>query len=176
MEKNSGLAFAYKRGRVYLVSPLSQRGESLSLVVPIDENESLSNPARGTLSILIAERNPIARTSLSELFSDDGHHVHEAADSSSGILHLKNNSAINVIMLDVEIPAWQSVVAYARDKLSAPIIILGMGILDVLDAQQLGLQEYLLKPLAFDDVRETISRLVDGSASARKQPGLKGQI
>jgi len=143
----------------------------LSLVVPIDENESLSNPARGTLSILIAERNPIARTSLSDLFHHDDHHVHEAVDSDTAILHLKNNAAIKVIMLDVEIPSWQSVVAYARNKLSDPII-LGMGILNVRDVQQLGLHEYLLKPLAFDDVRKTISRLIDESASVRKQPGL----
>jgi DNA-binding NtrC family response regulator len=140
-------------------------------VVLTDDDESFFNPVPGTVSILVAERNPIARTSLAELFRDDGHRVHEAANSNCAIIHLKNNGAIKVIMLDVEIPAWRSVVAYARDKLSAPII-LGMGILDLLDAQQLGLHEYLLKPLAFDDVCETISRLIDGSAYGLKQPGL----
>ena len=65
-------------------------------------------------------------------------------------------------MLDVEIPSWQSVVAYAKDKLSDPIV-LGMGVLNLRDAQQFGLHEYLLKPLAFDDVRETISRLMSVS-------------
>ena len=128
-------------------------------MVPRDDNEFLSNPVPGTLSILVAERNPIARTSLSDLFRHDGHRVHEAAESNSAIIHLKNNGAIKVIMLDVEIPSWQSVVAHAWSKLADPII-LGMGILNLRDAQQLGLHEYLPKPLVFDNVRETISRLM----------------
>jgi CheY-like chemotaxis protein len=131
-------------------------------VVPINENGFSSNILPGTLSILVGERNPIARTSLSDLFHDDGHRVLEAADSNTAILHIRNNGAIKVIMLDVEIPSWQSVVAYAKDKLSDHIV-LGMGILDLRDAQQFGLHEYLLKPLAFDDVRETISRLMSVS-------------
>jgi DNA-binding NtrC family response regulator len=131
-------------------------------VVPINENGFSSNILPGTLSILVAERNPIARTSLSDLFHHDGHRVLEAAESDTAILHIRNNGAIKVIMLDVEIPSWQSVVAYAKDKLSDPIV-LGMGVLNLRDAQQFGLLEYLLKPLAFDDVRETISRLMSVS-------------
>ena len=128
-------------------------------MVPINENEFSSNILPGTLSILVAERNPIARTSLLDLFHYDGHRVLEAADSNTAILHIRNNGAIKVIMLDVEIPSWQSVVAYAWHTLESPII-LGMGILNVLDVQELGLHEYLLKPLAFDDVCETIFRLM----------------
>ena len=128
-------------------------------MVPINENGFSSNILPGTLSILVAERNPIARASLSDLFHHDGHRVLEAADSNTAILHIRNNGVIKVIMLDVDIPSWQSVVAYARHTLESPVI-LGMGILNVLDAQELGLHEYLLKPLAFDDVCETIFRLM----------------
>lgn len=121
------------------------------------------NPIVGTPTILVAERNPIARTSLSELFHLNGHRVHQAADSDSAIIHLKNNEPIQVVMLDVQMPSWQSVFAFARDKVSVPIV-LGMGIQHALDTQQFGFDGYLSKPLEFDNVCGTIARLMMGQA------------
>jgi DNA-binding response OmpR family regulator len=87
--------------------------------------------------------------------------VLQAADGDSAINHLKNKEPIQVVMLDVEMPSWQSVFAFAREKVSVPII-LGMGNLHVLDTQQLGFDEYLSKPLEFNNVCGTISRLMTG--------------
>ena len=119
----------------------------------------------GGASILVAERDPLARTSLSELFRFDGHHVHEAADGNSALIQLQNDPATKVIMLDVEMPSWRSVATHARDTLPAAVV-LGMSIQDsnraLREAQQLGVHGYLLKPLVFDDVCETILRIMAG--------------
>ena len=115
--------------------------------------------------ILVAEREPVARTSLSELFRVSGHCVQEAPDSNSAIIQINKNSGLKVIMLDVEMPSWQSVVSHARGSLPASFI-LGMSAQDssraALEAQELGVHGYLLKPLVFDEVCETILRLMTG--------------
>ena len=115
--------------------------------------------------ILVAEREPVARSSLSELFREAGHSVLEAADSDSAISKINSESRLKVIMLDVEMPSWRTVVAHAHGALPAAVI-LGMSTQGssrtALDAQRLGVHGYLIKPLAFDDVCETILRLITG--------------
>jgi CheY-like chemotaxis protein len=115
-------------------------------------------------SILVAEREPVARASLSELFRHEGHRVYEAPDSASAIVQIDNDAGVKVIMLDVEMPSWRSVVSHARSTLPAAVI-LGMSTLDshhaVLEAQRLGVHRYLLKPLVFDDMYETTLRLMN---------------
>jgi two-component system response regulator HydG len=119
----------------------------------------------GGASILVVERESVARTSLSELFRDEGHRVHEAPDSNSAIVQINNDPDVKVIMLDVEMASWRTVVTHARDTLPAAII-LGMSAQDsnrvVLEAQRLGVHGFLVKPLLFDDVCKTILRLMTG--------------
>jgi len=114
-------------------------------------------------SILVAEREPIARTSLSELFRDEGHRVHEAADSNAAIGQINKDPGVKVILLDIEMPSWRSVVTHARDTLPAAVII-GMSGQDsnrvVREAQRFSVPGYLVKPLLFDDVCKTILRLM----------------
>jgi CheY-like chemotaxis protein len=127
-------------------------------------NSPLTSPLGG-VPILIAEREPVARTSLSELFRHSGHRVEEAPDANSAIIQINKNSGLKVIMLDVEMPSWRSVVTHARGNLPGAFI-LGMSALDssraALEAQRLGVRGYLLKPLVFDDVCQTILRLMTG--------------
>ncbi|HEY7556691.1 MAG TPA: response regulator [Candidatus Binatia bacterium] len=127
-------------------------------------NSPLTSPLGG-VPILIAEREPVARTSLSELFRHSGHRVEEAPDANSAIIQINKNSGLKVIMLDVEMPSWRSVVTHARGNLPGAFI-LGMSALDssraALEAQRLGVHGYLLKPLVFDDVCQTILRLMTG--------------
>lgn len=115
--------------------------------------------------ILVVEREPVARSSLSELFREAGHSVLEAADSDSAISKINSESRLKVMMLDVEMPSWRTVVAHARGTLPAAVI-LGMSTQDssrtALDAQRLGVHGYLIKPLVFDDVCDAILRLITG--------------
>lgn len=119
----------------------------------------------GGASILVLESESVARTSLSELFRDEGHRVHEAPDSTSAIVQINNDPGVKVIMSDVDMPSWRSVVTHARDTLPAAVI-LGMSAQDservVLEAQQLGVHGFLIIPLLFDDVCKTILRLMTG--------------
>jgi CheY-like chemotaxis protein len=119
----------------------------------------------GSVPILVAEREAVARASLSELFRVSGHRVQEAPDSDSAIVQINENADLKVIMLDIEMPAWRSVVTHARHILPRAFV-LAMTAQDssraMIEAKDLGVHAYLLKPLVFDDVCETIIRLLSG--------------
>ena len=143
--------------------PKFGKGRIIFLSMATGSN-SLNNHLAGA-PILVAEREPVARSSLSELFREGGHFVLEAADSDTAISKINNEAGLKVIMLDVEMPSWRTVVSHARGFRPAAVI-LGMSTQDssrtALDAQRLGVHGYLIKPLVFDDVCETILRLITG--------------
>jgi CheY-like chemotaxis protein len=133
-------------------------------------NSSSKSPF-GAVPILVAEREPVARASLSELFRVSGHRVQEAQNSDSAIIQINKNADLRVIMLDIEMPAWRSVVTHARHTLPGAFV-LAMSAQDssraAIEAKDLGVHAYLLKPLVFDDVSETIFHLLTGKPSRRK--------
>jgi DNA-binding NtrC family response regulator len=113
-------------------------------------------------SILIAERDPVARSSLADLFRSSHYQVVEAGDFDAVISHFKKNSAIEVVLMDIAIPKWRSIVSHAKSNLpSAALIAMGTLNLSAMapDFQSLGVHEYLLKPLTFENVIQTISRV-----------------
>jgi CheY-like chemotaxis protein len=118
-------------------------------------------------SILVAENEPTARMSLSELLRDEGYQVVEAADSDCAITEIKKISDLKVVLSCLEMPSWRTVIAQAR--LTSPkVFILGMvrygALANALEAQRLGADGYLVKPLSFDEVNREIQRFLTGQS------------
>lgn len=131
----------------------------------------------GTLSIqtvsrtiLVAEREPTARSSLSELLREEGYRVVEAADSSVAVAQLNGDPSISIILTDLEMPSWTSIIRLARSQLPESFI-LGMlrygALTNAIEAQSLGAQAYLLKPLDFAEVNQWINRYLSGQSSIK---------
>jgi DNA-binding NtrC family response regulator len=120
--------------------------------------------------ILVAEREPTARSSLSELLREEGYRVIEAADSSAAADQLSSDPNIRIILTDLEMPSWASIVKLARSQLPESFI-LGMlrygALANALEAQRLGAQAYLLKPLDFAEVNQWIQRCLAGQSSIK---------
>lgn len=120
-----------------------------------------------TPSILVAEREPTARTSLSELLREEGYQVVEAADSGTALVQLSRDPTIKVILSDLEMPSWTTIVQQARSQLPESFI-LGMvrygALANAIEAQRLGAHGYLVKPLAFDEVNQWIQRCLTGQS------------
>lgn len=118
-----------------------------------------------TPAILVAEREATSRTSLSELLREEGYRVVEAGDSSAAVNQLTHDSNINVILADLEMPSWTSIIHHARSQLPESFI-LGMlrygALANGLEAQRLGAQAYLIKPLDFAEVNQWIQRYLKG--------------
>ena len=121
-------------------------------------------------TILVAEREPTARSSLSELLREEGYRVVEAADSSTAVGQLGSDSSVRIILTDLEMPSWASIVKLARSQLPESFI-LGMlrygALTNALEAQRLGAQGYLLKPLDFAEVNQSIKRYLSGQSSIK---------
>ena len=121
-------------------------------------------------SILVAEKEPTSRMSLSELLRDEGYQVVEAADSGSAITQISRNLNIKVILSDLEMPAWPTIIKHAR--VNAPdSYILGMvrygALPNAFEAQRLGAQGYLVKPLSFVEVNQRIQRFLTGQSQIK---------
>lgn len=121
-------------------------------------------------AILVAEREPTARSSLSELLREEGYRVVEAANSGTAVGQLSSDPSIRIILTDLEMPAWASIVKLARSQIPEAFI-LGMlrygALANAVEAQRLGAQGYLLKPLDFAEVNQSIKRYLSGQSSIK---------
>jgi response regulator NasT len=117
--------------------------------------------ARPVPTILVAELETIARVSLAELLRHEGYRVVEAAGSDAALNQLEREDSIKIILTDLEMPSWDSIVKHARMNLPH-CFILGMvrygALANAREAAQLGANAHLVKPLTFDAVNEWIKR------------------
>jgi DNA-binding NtrC family response regulator len=118
-------------------------------------------------AILVAEREPVSRTSLSELLREEGYRVVEAAESSAALAELRRDPTIRVILADLEMPSWTNIVQQAHYR-RPESYILGMlrygALANALEAQRLGAHGYLIKPLEFAEVNQRIQRFLTGQS------------
>lgn len=109
--------------------------------------------------------------SLSELLRDEGYRVVEAADSGAAVNQLSKERDIKIILADLEMPSWTSIIKHARVNLPESFI-LGMvrygALSNALQAQQLGAHAHLIKPLSFDEVNQWIQRCLSGKSEIKR--------
>jgi DNA-binding NtrC family response regulator len=126
-------------------------------------DDIISTPT--TTSILVAETDNTARASLSELLREEGYVVVEAADSGTAIAQVRRNLDLNIILADLEMPAWTTVVRHTHNQ-APKSFILGMlrygALSNALEAERLGAHGYFVKPLVFGEVNEWIQRCLTG--------------
>jgi len=119
-------------------------------------------------AVLVAERELTSRSSLSELLREEGYRVVEAADSHVAVDHLRSDPSIKIILTDLEMPSWTNIIQVVRSQ-APESFILGMlrygALANAVEAQRLGVQAYLLKPLDFAEVSQWIQRYLKGQSS-----------
>ena len=129
----------------------------------MDDSRSIINPVAP--SILVAEQETISRISLSDLLREEGYRVLEAADSGAAVNQICRGQDVEIILADLEMPSWTSIIKQARVSLPESLI-LGMvrygALPNALEAQQLGAHAYLIKPLSFNEVNQWIQRSLSG--------------
>jgi DNA-binding NtrC family response regulator len=134
-------------------------------------DDSLPKVPISAPAILVAENEANSRTSLCELLRDEGYRVVEAADSGLAVNQISREQDIKVILADLEMPSWPSIIKHARINLPE-CFILGMvrygALSNAREAQQLGAHAYLIKPLSFDEVNEWIQRFLTGRSLFKK--------
>jgi len=109
-----------------------------------------------TGTVLVVEDQDSARESLAELLKGVGYEVHEAADGKAAI-SLVDQLDLDLVLTDLSMPQADGidVLRHIRDVSPQTLVILMTAHASVetaVEAIRLGAQDYLLKPLIFEDV------------------------
>jgi DNA-binding NtrC family response regulator len=120
-----------------------------------------------TKPILIVDDEPIVRESLRDWLKDAGYKV-ATAETGEEALVLVEKQDFSVILMDVRLPGKTGVTVLKEVKALKPgiksIIITAYPSAEMIaEAKKLGVVDYLIKPIAPDDleklIRETLGKL-----------------
>jgi two-component system response regulator PilR (NtrC family) len=131
-------------------------------------------------SILVAEDQESARESLVELFKDEGYDVHEAPDGNTAISMI-DKLDLDLVLTDLMMPGPDgiAVMKHVRDVSPQTLVMIMSAHATVetaIEAIRLGAQDYLLKPLIFDEVLRKTRRLMEHRKLAWENQVLRREI
>src|SRR5437016_3348895 len=119
---------------------------------------NMSDGSKG--EILIADDEAAVRESVAEVLRDEGYQVTTAADGTAALAALETHD-FDVILSDLRMPGADglALLRRARDVSPQTLVLLMTAHATVetaIEALQRGAQDYLLKPLIFEDVLHKI--------------------
>src|SRR6266403_4759276 len=101
------------------------------------------------LTVIIADKHPIARAALASLFTYDGYQVFQADSVKAAVSYINYNENLSVLIADLEMSDWRSIVRHAIRKTDA--LLIGMEgnhpISEMYDLHERGLRLCLQKPI-----------------------------
>ncbi len=115
--------------------------------------------------LLVADDEAAIRESLGEVLREEGYEVTEAVDGSAAIAALEAQE-FDLVISDLRMPGADGIEVLRRTRELAPqtLVILMTAHATVetaVEALRQGAQDYLLKPLIFEDVLRKMRRLLD---------------
>jgi DNA-binding NtrC family response regulator len=133
-----------------------------------------------TGTVLIVEDQDSARESLAELLRGEGYEVHEAADGNAAIA-LVDQLDLDLVLTDLTMPGSDGigVLRHIRDVSPQTLVVLMTAHASVetaVEALHLGAQDYLLKPLIFEDVLHKAQRLMEHRKLAWENQLLRREV
>ena len=133
-----------------------------------------------TGTVLVVEDQDSARESLAELLRGEGYEVHEAADGNAAI-SLVNQLDLDLVLTDLTMPGSDGigVLRHIRDVSPQTLVILMTAHASVetaVEAIRLGAQDYLLKPLIFEDVLHKAQHLMEHRRLAWENQLLRREV
>src|SRR5581483_5162075 len=131
-----------------------------------------------TGTILVVEDQESARESLVELLTGEGYEVHSAPDGKAGMALVDE---LDLVLTDLAMPGADgiAVLRHIRDVSPQTLVILMTAHATVdtaVEAIQLGAQDYLLKPLIFEDVLRKVQHLMNHRKLAWENQLLRREI
>ncbi|HYJ17195.1 MAG TPA: sigma-54 dependent transcriptional regulator [Candidatus Limnocylindria bacterium] len=131
-------------------------------------------------TILVVEDQDSARESLVDLLKNENFEVHAAADGKAGI-ELVDQHDLDLVLTDLAMPGADgiAVLRHIRDVSPQTLVILMTAHATVdtaVEAIRLGAQDYLLKPLIFEDVLRKVQHLMNHRKLAWENQLLRREI
>ncbi|HEV8714784.1 MAG TPA: sigma-54 dependent transcriptional regulator [Candidatus Binatia bacterium] len=121
-------------------------------------------------TIVVADDEALARQSVVEFLREEGYQVYEAADGQAA-LQLLEQVDVDLILSDLRMPGVDglAVLQKVREVYPQTMVVLMTAyasVETVVEALRLGAQDYLLKPLLFDDLLHKVRRLLENKRQA----------
>jgi len=141
----------------------------------------MPTPATGTKgSILVADDETAVRESIAEVLRDEGYQVTAVPDGAAAISAL-DREEFDLVLSDLRMPGADGLTILRRAREVAPqtLVLLMTAHATVetaIEALQRGAQDYLLKPLIFDDVLHKIDYLLRHRQVAWENQMLRSQV
>jgi two-component system response regulator PilR (NtrC family) len=131
-------------------------------------------------AVLVAEDETAIRESLTEVLRDEGYVVTPTADGAAAIAAL-DTQEFDLVISDLRMPGADglTVLSHTREVAPQTLVLLMTAHATVetaIEALQRGAQDYLLKPLSFDDVLHKIDHLLQHRQVAWENQLLRGQV
>ncbi|MGO0060589.1 response regulator [Brevibacillus fluminis] len=128
-----------------------------------------------TYRVVIADDHPMARLAIRSLLADDDAFelIGEAADGEEAY-HLCGNLQPDLVLLDINMPKWNGLIATREIKKNYPhikVVILSVSddVGDLFTAIQYGAQGYLLKNLEPDDWVSYLHALLEEDSEVSRE-------
>jgi two-component system response regulator PilR (NtrC family) len=131
-------------------------------------------------TILVVEDQDSARESLAELLRGEGFEVHEAADGKAGMA-LVDQYDLDLVLTDLSMPGADgiAVLRHVREVSPQTLVMLMTAHATVdtaVEAIRLGAQDYMLKPLIFEDVLRKVQHMMNHRKLAWENQLLRREI
>ena len=114
--------------------------------------------ARGPLSVIVAEKYPLARATLAALLSHDGYRVFQAETAKAAVALVESLPDLGVLLADLDMMGWRSVVSQTVKRTGVTIIAMeGMHpYSDMYDLKERGISGSVQKPILYSELLELI--------------------
>jgi len=127
----------------------------------------LEKGAPAVSTILIAEDEEIIRQEMAEALGDQGYRVLTAPDGATALSELKRNS-VQLVITDLRMPRSDGLELLKKGKEAAPeaqfVIMTAFGSMETaIEALRLGACDYLIKPIAMQDLIMKVNRLIENA-------------
>jgi two-component system response regulator PilR (NtrC family) len=131
-------------------------------------------------AILVADDEPGVRESLAEILRDAGYTVQTAADGTAALKALDDHD-FAVVVTDLRMPGADGLAVLKRAREISPqtlvLVMTAHGTVDTaVEALRSGASDYLLKPVAFDDLLAKVERLLEYRQVAWQMQMLRREV
>lgn len=116
-------------------------------------------------TILVAEDDSLSRKNVCRVLQEEGYQVYEVNDGQAALKAL-DTTDFDLVLTDLQMPGADGLTVLRRVRETAPqtfvLIMTAFATVDTaVAALQLGAQDYLLKPIVFEDLLRKIQNLLE---------------
>jgi DNA-binding NtrC family response regulator len=131
-------------------------------------------------AVLVADDEPGVRESLAEVLRDAGYIVQTAADGAAALKALEEHD-FGIVITDLRMPGADGLAVLKRARDVSPqtlvLVMTAHGSVDTaVEALRNGATDYILKPVAFDDLLAKVERLLDHRQLVWQQQMLRREV